>query len=51
MLTSLKLQIKATPALAVSCSDERAVARAQAKDKGVDVALSKPAPQKATATK
>jgi len=50
MLTSLKLQIKATPALAVSCSDERAVARAKATDKGVDVALSKPA-QKATATK
>jgi Protein of unknown function (DUF3015) len=41
MLVSVKQQIKATPALATSCSDERAVARAQGGDKAVSVALAK----------
>jgi hypothetical protein len=47
MLSSVKQQIKASPALAGSCSDERAVARAQSKP--TNLALSTPA--KAPATK
>ena len=31
LLASLKAQVKATPALAQSCSDERAIARAEGK--------------------
>lgn len=47
MLTSVKQQIKATPALANSCSDERAVARAQATPaKPVNVAMTKPTAKK-----
>jgi len=35
LVSNVKTQIKATPALASSCSDERAVARAEGRDKAV----------------
>jgi hypothetical protein len=41
MLTSVKTEIKASPALAGSCSDERAVARAQGAPQPTQVALAK----------
>jgi len=44
MLSSMKQQIKADPALAAQCSDERAIARAQGKlPKPTDVAMTKSA--------
>jgi hypothetical protein len=42
MLVSVKQQIKATPALASSCTDERAIARATAKAEPSKLALAKP---------
>ena len=50
MLMSVKNEIKASPALAASCSDERAVARAQGATEPVKVALAKPT-TKPSATK
>jgi hypothetical protein len=41
LLTSVKSQIKATPALAGSCSDERAIARAEGKVAPVKLASAK----------
>jgi hypothetical protein len=41
LLSSLKTQIKATPALAASCSDARAIARAEGKTEPVKVAKAK----------
>ena len=53
MLTSVKLQIKADPTLARSCTDERAIARAQGKKQqpapaATNVALAKAAAAPAT---
>jgi hypothetical protein len=42
MLVSVKQQIKATPALANACTDERAIARATAKSEPSKLALAKP---------
>jgi hypothetical protein len=41
LLSSVKSQIKATPALAGSCSDERAIARAEGKVAPVKLASAK----------
>jgi len=42
MLTSVKAEIKASPALVGACSDERAVARAEGAAQPTQVALAKP---------
>jgi len=47
LVENVKSQIKATPALAGSCSDERAVARAEGRAQPKNIALATPA----TATK
>jgi hypothetical protein len=46
MLMSVKQQIKASPALANSCTDERAIARAEGKTQPSQLALAKPAAKK-----